>query len=426
MKELNLLVENYFTPTLNATDILRLVEQVMEEAGFEPVNFPDSGHYPPRKGGYLDDEINEAGGPQPFTAKAFPKTNDTGTVDNSQFPSAGASTQHSQNGFKTIENPERENQQPTHHKTFKATSLLIDGEQKPVPVGTLVQFLPPWQLKTGSEIGLGSRGTFAMASAKGIGNGYINIRTVTKPSGGAQARVATGKKAQDAIMDILKTMAKKDGVEASLISTAAPHSNKPDLVAQYGKHEIQFEIKGRKNDKGLITFFDKSASRKVDMNKVLEDALNIYLKHGKVDYEWPMGNQQEGVPIKDALKKTGFESTMIGVMDFFKAVDPRVGFAGDTGVIKSGKLPKWFDTQDATLLVPIRNLIVEHLQKGGDEYFAVNTKTHPENPDIYWTGIGSNPLNLGEIPQFQRFALKTYGGVSSGSTRVGFKVVLEE
>jgi len=32
MKELDLLVENYFTPALDATDILRLVEQVMNEA----------------------------------------------------------------------------------------------------------------------------------------------------------------------------------------------------------------------------------------------------------------------------------------------------------------------------------------------------------------------------------------------------------
>ena len=31
MKELNLLVENYFSPALGATDILRLVEQIMDE-----------------------------------------------------------------------------------------------------------------------------------------------------------------------------------------------------------------------------------------------------------------------------------------------------------------------------------------------------------------------------------------------------------
>lgn len=35
MKELDLLVENYFTPALDATDILRLVEQVMNEASEE-------------------------------------------------------------------------------------------------------------------------------------------------------------------------------------------------------------------------------------------------------------------------------------------------------------------------------------------------------------------------------------------------------
>jgi hypothetical protein len=181
MKELNTLVENYFTPALDATDILRLVEQVMEEAGFEPVNFPDSGHYPPRKGGYLDDElddeINEAGGPQPFTAKAFPKTNDTGTVDNSQFPSAGASTQHSQNGFKTIENPERENQQPTHHKTFKATSLLIDGEQKPVPVGTLVQFYPLGSLRRAakSDLDQGARLPWRRRKASATGTLILGL-----------------------------------------------------------------------------------------------------------------------------------------------------------------------------------------------------------------------------------------------------------
>jgi hypothetical protein len=42
MKELDLLVENYFTPALNATDILRLVEQIMEEGVLneEVLSFP--------------------------------------------------------------------------------------------------------------------------------------------------------------------------------------------------------------------------------------------------------------------------------------------------------------------------------------------------------------------------------------------------
>ena len=35
MKELDLLVENYFTPALDATDILRLVEQMMNEESEE-------------------------------------------------------------------------------------------------------------------------------------------------------------------------------------------------------------------------------------------------------------------------------------------------------------------------------------------------------------------------------------------------------
>ena len=38
MKELDLLVENYFTPALDATDILRLVEQVMNEEAISPAD----------------------------------------------------------------------------------------------------------------------------------------------------------------------------------------------------------------------------------------------------------------------------------------------------------------------------------------------------------------------------------------------------
>ena len=41
MKELDLLVENYFTPALDATDILRLVEQVMLQEAFDiPIATP--------------------------------------------------------------------------------------------------------------------------------------------------------------------------------------------------------------------------------------------------------------------------------------------------------------------------------------------------------------------------------------------------
>ena len=46
--------------------------------------------------------------------------------------------------------------------------------------------------------------------------------------------------------------------------------------------------------------------------------------------------------------------------------------------------------------------------------------------EIYYVGGGKagNVLKMPELPQFKSFAFATYGGRSSGSTRVGFKIKL--
>jgi hypothetical protein len=71
----------------------------------------------------------------------------------------------------------------------------------------------------------------------------------------------------------------------------------------------------------------------------------------------------------------------------------------------------------------MRKVIIDHFKEGGDNYFVIHNRSN-DNLQMYFTGFGENILKLPVLPEFKRFALQTYGGASSGSTRVGLKIQL--
>ena len=68
-------------------------------------------------------------------------------------------------------------------------------------------------------------------------------------------------------------------------------------------------------------------------------------------------------------------------------------------------------------------LILDHFEEGGDDYFVIHSRSD-DSFEIYFLDRGNNVLEVPSLPKFKRFELATYGGASSGSTRVGLKIKL--
>ena len=362
--------------------------------------------------GYIDEEqefnspfLNEEDileeGPVKLTAKNFPAEN------NENFSGAGERTQYaSQEGvtFPFLQD--------------SVAKIESTGELVKIPSGTNVVFLPPYKLFRGEDIGItgkGKKSIFAPADIEGLEPGYVVIGHIEKPSGQKQSRVSLGAKAQDQIKEIVIARAAEDGVQASYVSSATPGSTKPDLVIDYGGEKIQFEIKNRQTKAGFTTMFDKSVKRG-PAPEIIEDLAKAFIDNLEVSYD-----DVENQKLSDALKVNNFPPSFQGVMDFFNAkIDQTIGYAGDEGVVSSGKLPSAFTTKDPNILNAFKNVLVEHLNEGGDDYFVIYTASANE-ADIYSTG-GSNPLGAVAMPDLLAAKLATYGGKSSGSTRVGLKI----
>ena len=110
-------------------------------------------------------------------------------------------------------------------------------------------------------------------------------------------------------------------------------------------------------------------------------------------------------------------------MDYYRQKDITIGLAGDDGAPRSGKLPKEFTTTNKSILSAMHKLILDHFGEGGDNYFVIHNRNTDEL-QMYYTGHGTNHLKLPKLPPLKSFSLATYGGASSGSTRVGLKIKL--
>jgi hypothetical protein len=345
-----------------------------------------------------------------FSPKNFPDN----VGNNKEFPGAGERTTYAPvdvNNYKFKEG----------FITDKATRLYKeDGTTvRQLDKGAKVWFTMPATLHRAGEFGIKGRTTLAPVSLKGHDqkpDGYVVISHVVKPAGANQGRVGAGSKTQDMVALQVKDMAFKKGIEVEAdFKTARPGSTIPDLVMTIDKKRTQFEIKGTNNRSAPITFFDKSVKRAGRKPEILEEIADVYIKTLKV---------KEG-SVQSLMRKQKLPFTFVGLVDFFQSRDPKIGLAGDEGVVKSGRLPTDFAVTDTRILKQMRQTILDHFKDGGDDYFVVHNRSNDEF-EIYFVGGGSagNVLKAPELPAFKSFVLATYGGASGGATRVGLKIKL--
>ena len=344
-----------------------------------------------------------------FSTKNFPS--DVG--NNKSFSGAGERTTYA----------------PTNKSTYKYkdgfllnknTSLYSKTGNivKSLRTNDRVYFTIPATLHKSDEFNIrGRKTTLAPVSLKGFDkkvDGYVSISAVIKPSGSSQGRVGTGSKTQDMVAEHIMEICRNKGLSfLDKYSIARAGSTIPDLVMTIDNKRVQFEIKGTSNRRSQVAFFDKSVKRAGRKPELLEEIANVYIETLKVD---------DGT-VKDLMSKGGFPSTFVGIIDFYKSRDSRIGLAGDEDVIKSGKLPSDFITDDKTIMDKMYKIILDHFEEGGDDYFVIHSRAD-DSFEVYFLGRGDNILKVSTLPKFKRFELSTYGGASSGSTRVGLKIKL--
>ena len=344
-----------------------------------------------------------------FSPKNFPS--DVG--NNKNFSGAGERTTYAPTNKRTYKFKSGfQISKPTslYSKTGRVVKKLKDGDR--------VYFTIPATLHKSDEFNIrGRKTTLAPVSLKGFDksvDGYVSISAVQKPSGSAQGRVGAGSKTQDMVAQHVMEICRKKGIQFSNdYKTARPGSTIPDLVMTIEDKSVQFEIKGTSNRKSQIAFFDKSVKRTGRKPELLEEIADVYIETLSV---------KEG-KVKNLMSQGNFPMTFIGLIDFYKSRDSKIGLAGDEGVIKSGKLPSDFITDDETIMDKMYKVILDHFEEGGDDYFVIHSRSD-DSFEVYFLDRGKNVLGVSSLPKFKRFELATYGGASSGSTRVGLKIKL--
>ena len=312
-----------------------------------------------------------------FSAKNFPATE-----NNMRFSGAGERTDYITTG------------QPPHGFRVEEQTCLAPCNSK-IAEGSSVWFTSP-ELKRLSDInpGLSSTGVYGQVSMRGPteeADGYIRISKVTKPSGNAQTRVAMGAEAQKIAQDTVFILSRSLELECLYVSSASPGSTAPDLVMQIHGETSQFEIKGTSSPSAFITLFDKSARRE-----------NV-------------------PPMLDRFVAPLGYSMFVDLVDAEREHDTSVGFSGDVGAPKSGKMPNALHIKDESILEQYHAAILDHFADGGDNYFSIHNRV-ASTTEIFYTGYGNNVLQAPLVPPLKELRIQTYGGPSNGATRIGMKV----
>jgi hypothetical protein len=338
-----------------------------------------------------------------FTPKNFPREG------NEKFPGAGERTTYA---------PTTENGNYKWSDGFPLANDAVlfskDKRRFNLKKGNKVYFTYPAKLYSATDIGVASRGNYALVSTKSHKDepeGYVSISSVIKPAGSAQNRVAAGSATQNLIANKVEEIAFNLGKNYEFVSTARIGSTAPDLIVSIDGVKIQFEIKGTNSSTTSVTFFDKSINRRTAPPEIIEDIASAYISNLKF----------VGKPVSTLMTNMKFKQNFIGLIDFYRQYNNKYGLAGDEGAPKSGFLPIQLTTTDKTILTKMRSVIIDHFAKGKDNYFVIHNRSN-DNLQMYFTGFGKNTLDLPMLPEFKSFALQTYGGTSSGSTRVGLKI----
>jgi hypothetical protein len=350
-----------------------------------------------------------------FSAKNFPAQDGiSGAGERTQYAPMSSTDERHPDGF----------------PVFKNTILYgSDGSSiKTLEKGTSVHFTYPSKLIKSDEINITKKAILAPVSLESINgtvDGYVIISHVKKPSGKSQGRVSSGSSSQDKVNSKIKELAQLRNKNYEFVSSARPGSTKPDLVVKYDNKPIQFEIKGTGGgSNSLITLFDVSISRN-QTHYFAEKIVGLFKRYGQINLTVDPKtdkklNKTVSVPLASVIPSS--VKKMNQLVDFYHDYsDSSVGFPGDQGVIKSGKLPKEFEITDKRFLIELRKLVLDHFAKGGDNYFSIHFRS-TDAINSYYTGHGKNVLEYEPVPELKFFGFMTYGGVSGGKMRSGIKV----
>ena len=372
---------------LDASELFRLIEEVMQEEEtlppLGPANFPSKG--------------------------------------NKGWKAAGSRTQYVVAGDPFIL---RRDTQMANPETGEVVDLTAGAE---------IYVVAPHQMVYGKDIFDKGNSkviytSVSLSSATGSMDGYVQVSAIGKPSGNAQSRVSTGASGQESVFDAVVEIGKKKGVDVKFVSSAKRGSTKPDLIVDWGGQPVQYEIKTRANpSSGVIQFFDESVRKGTRQSEFLHDIVKMFLKNITVEVLFDgYGNELPKPPsmsLVKALKKYGYDRNLNGILEFYQYhIDGEVGFAGEKGTPKSGRMPASLKTSDPELCAAVREVLLNHLIDGGDDYFCVFTSTTGD-AEFYLTGKSSDVMGVGvpPFPPLEKFSLSTGGGASSGATRLGLK-----
>jgi len=316
----------------------------------------------------------------PFSVKNF--TN----VGNELFNGSGERTDY-------VNNQINDN---TGFTLIRDVNILCTTTTHQILSGSKIHITKPGVLVRGDAIGGKSRSIYVKIGINSPNEadyiGYAPIISIQKPSNKGQSRLSCGSNAQLNVVNHLKQTFGNMQVQ----SIAKIGSTKADLVVDMGGSTVQFEVKGTSNTRAPITLFDKSMKRG-KRNHVLDSAARVISQNAVTCFS--------------------------DLVDMHRRRDKTIGFPGDVGVYKSGRLPKGLELTDTTTLNDIRQSIIEHFHENADNYFAVNDYNNG-TVNVFWTGYGDNVLESPMFPELKKFTMRTYGGPSAGSMRVGVKVVL--
>lgn len=284
-------------------------------------------------------------------------------------------------------------------KPKENSKIFLNDSTK--PISEPVFFTIDAKLYRGSELEIGSKNSiFSTVTVDGLKyepDGYMLISSIHKPTPTLSSRITNGSTTQKTVGEYFKSL--NPNVEYSTNIIGSP---KTDVVLNINNKILNVEVKSSSNGlKSIHTFFDKSTKRGKPIHRYVENIAKGYCKFFSIE-----------------KSSSYFES----LIDYFRSDDESIGLAGDLGVAKSGKLPRVLLTTDEEILQDMFSTIIEHFVENGDHYFAIvdrnSNKVH-----AYFVGENDedNVFNLPNLLKLVYGGLTTYGGVSSGCTRIAFK-----
>lgn len=234
-------------------------------------------------------------------------------------------------------------------------------------------------------------------------DGFMSLQSIYKPSPNLTSRLSNGVDNQILVGEYFRSLNQNVTYTTNKLGSV-----KTDVVLNINNTiDLNVEVKSSKSGlKSIHTMFDKSVKRGKISSPYAEKIAAGYCKFFSIE------------------KTTSYLEALI---DFFRNDDDTIGFAGDLGVAKSGKLPRVLMTTEPEILEDLFITMIDHFQENLDHYFAIVDRS-TNKVHAYFVGADEkdNFFKLPNLMKIVRGGLSTYGGACSGNTRVGFKVKFDD